>query len=51
MARKQPKPVHQLTSAQSDAMFPDEDACNAYLVARRWPQGVICPRCGNPRGF
>jgi transposase-like protein len=31
-------------------MFPigDEDACCAYLVARRWPQGVCCPRCGNP---
>jgi hypothetical protein len=44
--RKQPKPVHQLTSAEFDAMFPDEDACCAYLVARRWPEGVRCPRCG-----
>jgi transposase-like protein len=46
MARKQPKPVHQLTAAQFDAMFPDEDACCAYLVARRWPDGIRCPRCG-----
>jgi hypothetical protein len=45
---KQPKPVHQLTAAQFDTMFPDEDACKAYLVARRWPEGVRCPRCGNP---
>src|SRR4029077_13438122 len=45
--RKQPKPVHQLTAAQFEAMFPDEEACKAYLVARRWPQGVRCPRCGN----
>lgn len=46
---KRPKPVHQLTSAQFDRMFPvgDEDACKAYLVARRWPNGVRCPRCGN----
>jgi len=54
MARyKRPKPVHQLTSAQFDAMFPvgDEDACIAYLVARRWPEGVICPRCGNPKVY
>jgi transposase-like protein len=29
-------------------MFPDEDACKAYLKARRWPEGVRCPRCGNP---
>ena len=34
-----PKPIQQLTSAQFDTMFPDEDACCAYLVARRWPQG------------
>jgi transposase-like protein len=47
MARKQPKPVHQLTSAQFERMFPDENACRAYLVARRWPQGVYCPRCGS----
>src|SRR5271166_3816100 len=44
--RKQPKPVHQLTAAQFEAMFPDEEACRAYLVARRWPEGVRCPRCG-----
>jgi hypothetical protein len=44
------KPVHQLTSAQFDAMFPvgDEDACKTYLQARRWPNGVFCPRCRNP---
>jgi IS1 family transposase len=49
MARaKQPKPIHQLTSAQFEKLFPDERACCAYLVARRWPDGVSCPRCGNP---
>jgi hypothetical protein len=50
MARaKQPKPVHQLTASQFEAMFPvgDEGACRAYLIARRWPNGVNCPRCGN----
>ena len=46
MARKQPKPIHQLTVAQFERMFPDEDACCAYLVGRRWPDGVRCPRCG-----
>src|SRR5271170_6760970 len=53
MARRQPKPVHQLTSAQFDDMFPvgDEDACKAYLKARRWPDGVHCPRCGNPKVY
>jgi transposase-like protein len=48
MARqKQPKPVHQMTAAQFDALFKTEDDCKAYLVTRRWPQGVHCPRCGN----
>ncbi len=50
---KRPKPVHQMTEAQFEAMFPagDEDACKAYLQARRWPQGVYCPRCGNVKVF
>ena len=49
MSARRPKPVHQLTSAQFDARFPigDDEACKAYLVARRWPNGVACPRCGN----
>jgi IS1 family transposase len=48
---RRPKPVHQMTIAQFDAMFPDEEACKAYLVARRWPDGVHCPRCGNAKVF
>jgi hypothetical protein len=47
MARR-PKPVHQMTVAQFESIFETEDDCKAYLVARRWPQGVRCPRCGNP---
>jgi hypothetical protein len=45
---KRPKPVHQLTIKEFEDLFPDEDACRAYLQARRWPEGVRCPRCGNP---
>jgi IS1 family transposase len=50
---KRPKPVHQMTEAQFEAMFPagDEDACKRYLVARRWPNGVVCPRCGAVKVF
>ena len=44
---RRPKPVHQMTIAQFEASFPHEEACRAYLVARRWPKGVSCPRCGN----
>jgi len=48
MARaKQAKTIHQMTFAQWEKAFPDEDACCAYLVGHRWPEGVACPRCGN----
>ena len=26
--------------------FADADNCVSYLVARRWPKGVVCPTCG-----
>lgn len=47
--RKRPKPVPQMTTAQFEARFPvgDDEACLRYLVARRWPDGIHCPRCGN----
>lgn len=50
---KQPKPVSQMTEKQFDALFPvgDEDACKTYLKARRWPNGVFCPRCGNTKVY
>jgi transposase-like protein len=27
--------------------FSDADRCREYLVANRWPDGVVCPRCGS----
>src|SRR5271170_6919695 len=52
MARqKQPPQIHQMTVAQFEAMFPDEDACCAYLVAHRWARGIACPRCGNVKVY
>ena len=51
MAKRRPKPVHQMTVGQFEAAFPHEEACAHYLVARRWPEGVICPRCGNAKVF
>ena len=27
--------------------FADADNCLNYLAARRWPTGVVCPRCGS----
>jgi transposase-like protein len=45
--KKHSKRIHQMTVGQWEAAFPDEDACKSYLVACRWPDGVVCPRCGN----
>jgi len=41
------KQIQQMTFAQWEKAFPNEDACCAYLAGNRWPQGVACPRCGN----
>jgi hypothetical protein len=48
---RRPKPIPQMTTPQFEAMFPDEEACDRYLQARRWPHGVRCPRCGNDKVF
>jgi transposase-like protein len=40
--------IHQMTVTQFEALFPDETACRTYLQVNRWPDGVCCPRCGNP---
>src|ERR1017187_8504458 len=29
--------------------FSDPRNCMTYMVARRWPNGVTCPTCGNTR--
>jgi transposase-like protein len=43
----QPKFVPQMTLAEFDALFPDEQSCWTYLLLRRWPAGPQCPRCNN----
>jgi transposase-like protein len=43
-ARTEPK-----TLQQAIVYFADPDNCLNYLVARRWPNGVTCPRCGSDR--
>jgi transposase-like protein len=32
---------------QAFLYFADPKNCREYLVARRWPDGVVCPRCGS----
>lgn len=46
----QPQFTRQMTLPQWEALFPSDDACKAYLAARRWPGGTVtCPRCGNDK--
>jgi transposase-like protein len=45
------KQIQQLTSGQFDKMFPNEEACDNYLIGRRWPKGVHCPRCGSTKAY
>lgn len=52
MARaKQKQQIVQMTIAEWEATFPDEDACDEYLITHRWPDGVHCPRCGSARVY
>jgi transposase-like protein len=34
------------TLQEAIVYFNDPNNCIAYLVARRWPNGVVCPTCG-----
>lgn len=36
---------------QFQQRFSDEAACAAYLAAVRWPQGFVCPRCGQTKAW
>ena len=40
-----------LSRAQFEARFPNDTACASYLVARRWPDGFICPGFGGAKGW
>ncbi|WP_263353548.1 IS1595 family transposase [Acidicapsa acidisoli] len=37
----EPKPLQ-----QAILYFANPDNCVSYIVARRWPDGVVCPTCG-----
>lgn len=34
------------TLMEFEIRFASEEACRAYLFGLRWPEGFICPRCG-----
>lgn len=36
-----------MSQPEFDRLFPDNESCQRYLLARRWPKGAVCPKCGN----
>jgi transposase-like protein len=40
-----------MTLKEHLAKFPDEESCKRYLIAKRWPDGVRCPKCGSEKVF
>ena len=39
------------TLREFQSKFGSEEACEEYLAACRWPDGFVCPRCGNRRAY
>ena len=35
------------TLEEFERQFPTDEACKAYIVSKRWPDGVRCPRCNS----
>ena len=36
-----------ITLIELFSLFPDEQAAEAWFVAQRWPDGIVCPKCGS----
>src|SRR6266571_2432295 len=45
------RPSFPKTLRQFQSDFATEEACQQYLAACRWPDGFICPRCGQGRAY
>jgi transposase-like protein len=46
-----PRPSFPKTLREFQSKFATEEACQQYLAACRWPDGFVCPRCGNGRAY
>ena len=46
-----PRPAFPTSIQQFQRQFADEEACEQYLEACRWPDGFHCPRCGHGRAY
>ena len=42
-----PRPAFPKNLREFQSQFATEDACRGYLSCCRWPDGFVCPQCGN----
>lgn len=45
------RPPFPKTLEEFQSKFATELACQEYLAACRWPEGFVCPACGNRRAY
>src|SRR5271157_1971101 len=48
---RMPRPPFPKTLREFQSKFASEEACQEYLACCRWPDGFVCPRCGNRRAY
>src|SRR6266403_4661226 len=46
-----PRPTFPKTLREFQSQFSSEEACQKYLASCRWPDGFVCPRCGNQSAY
>ena len=46
-----PRPGFPRNLREFQRQFATDAACQEYLVACRWPDGFVCPRCGHGRAY
>jgi transposase-like protein len=46
-----PRPPFPKTLREFQSLFATEEACEKYLAQCRWPDGFVCPRCGNRSSY
>jgi transposase-like protein len=46
-----PRPAFPKTLREFQSKFGTEEACQQYLAECRWPDGFVCPKCGNRRAY
>jgi hypothetical protein len=45
------KPSYPSTILEFVTQFHSEETCLDYLIKNRWPEGFVCPHCGNVGGW